>query len=41
MAVVYALQRLCFSHLLAGEWSDVRASAEEALALAGASASRR
>jgi DNA-binding CsgD family transcriptional regulator/tetratricopeptide (TPR) repeat protein len=32
-AVVYALQRLCFSHLLAGDLVGVRSSAEEALAL--------
>lgn len=33
MAVVYALQRLCFGQLVAGDWAAVRASAEEALAL--------
>ena len=33
MAVVYALQRLCFGHLVAGDWAAVRSSAEEALAL--------
>ena len=33
MAVVYALQRLCFGYLVAGDWAAVRASAEEALAL--------
>lgn len=33
MAVVYALQRLCFGHLVAGDWTAVRGSAEEALAL--------
>jgi DNA-binding CsgD family transcriptional regulator len=32
-AVVYALQRLCFSHFLAGDLVGVRTSAEEALAL--------
>ncbi len=32
-AVVYALQRLCFGHLLAGDLAAVRTSAEEALAL--------
>ncbi len=34
MAVVYALQRLCFGHLVAGDWSAVRSCADEALALA-------
>jgi DNA-binding CsgD family transcriptional regulator len=34
MAVVYALQRLCFGHLVAGEWSALRSCADEALALA-------
>ena len=34
MGVVYALQRLCFGHLVAGEWSAVRSCAGEALALA-------
>jgi DNA-binding CsgD family transcriptional regulator len=34
MAVVYALQRLCFGHLVAGDWSAVRSCAHEALALA-------
>ena len=29
----YALQRLAFSQLLAGQWTDLRASADEALAL--------
>jgi DNA-binding CsgD family transcriptional regulator len=33
MAVVYALQRLAFGHLLAGNWAALRSSAEEALAL--------
>jgi DNA-binding CsgD family transcriptional regulator len=33
MAVVNALQRLCFGHLVAGDWAAVRSSAEEALAL--------
>ena len=33
MAVVYALQRLAFTQLLAGRWTDLRASAEEALTL--------
>lgn len=33
-AVVYALQRLCFSHLLAGDLVAVRSAAEEALSLA-------
>jgi len=33
MSVVYALQRLAFSQLLAGQWTDLRASADEALAL--------
>lgn len=33
MAVVYALQRLPFAQLVAGEWAQVRASAEEALTL--------
>jgi DNA-binding CsgD family transcriptional regulator len=32
-AVVYALQRLCFSHFLAGDLVAVRSGAEEALAL--------
>ncbi len=40
MAVVYALQRLCFGYLVAGDWAAVRASAEEALAL-GASMGQR
>ena len=30
MAVVYALQRLCFGHFVAGDWAAVRSSAEEA-----------
>jgi DNA-binding CsgD family transcriptional regulator len=34
MAVVYALQRLCFGYLVAGDWATVRASAQEALGLA-------
>jgi len=33
MVVIYALQRLCFGQLVAGNWADVRSSAEEALAL--------
>ncbi len=33
MGVVYALQRLCFGHLVAGDWAAVRSCAEEALAL--------
>lgn len=33
-AVVYALQRLCFSHFLAGDAAAVRSAAEEAMALA-------
>src|SRR4051794_8874091 len=33
MAVVYALHRLCFGPLVAGDWAAVRSSAEEALAL--------
>lgn len=33
-AVVYALQRLCFSHFLAGDAAAVRSAAEEASALA-------
>jgi len=32
-AVVYALQRLCFGHLIAGDLAAVRTHAEEALAL--------
>ena len=32
-AVVYALQRLCFGHLVAGDLAAVRTDAEEALAL--------
>ena len=40
MAVVYALQRLCFGHLVAGDWSAVRSCADEALAL-GASVGPR
>jgi DNA-binding CsgD family transcriptional regulator len=34
MVVVYALQRLCFGHLVTGNWATVRSSAEEALTLA-------
>ncbi len=33
MSVVYALQRLAFTHFLAGQWAEVRAAAEEALSL--------
>lgn len=33
MAVVYALHRLCFGHLVAGDWVAVRSCAEEALSL--------
>ena len=33
MTVVYALQRLCFGYLVAGDWAAVRSSADEALAL--------
>ena len=33
MAVVYALHRLCFGHLVAGDWAGVRSCAEEALSL--------
>jgi len=33
MAVVYALHRLCFGHLVAGDWAAVRSCAEEALSL--------
>lgn len=33
MTVVYALHRLCFGFLVAGDWAAVRSSAEEALAL--------
>lgn len=33
MAVVYALQRLCFGHLVAGDLAAVRSCAEEALSL--------
>ncbi|MEP6815565.1 MAG: AAA family ATPase, partial [Marmoricola sp.] len=33
MMVVYALQRLAFTQLLAGQWTQLRASAEEALTL--------
>ena len=32
-AVIYALQRLCFSHFLAGDLIAVRSDAEEALSL--------
>ena len=34
MSVLYALHRLCFSRLLAGDWVGVRSSADEARALA-------
>ena len=34
MSVLYALHRLCFSQLLAGDWVGVRTSADEAQALA-------
>lgn len=34
MEVLYALNRLCFSQLAAGDWSGVRRSADEALSLA-------
>jgi DNA-binding CsgD family transcriptional regulator len=34
MPVVYALHRLCFGYLVAGDWAAVRGSAEEALTLA-------
>jgi len=40
MVVIYALQRLCFGHLVAGDWSTLRSNAEEALAL-GASVGQR
>ena len=33
MTVIYALQRLCFGHLVAGDWAAVRSCADEALAL--------
>jgi DNA-binding CsgD family transcriptional regulator len=33
MAVVYALPRLCFGHLVGGDWAAVRGASEEALAL--------
>ena len=33
MSVIYALQRLAFGQLLAGRWTDLRASADEILAL--------
>ena len=33
MTVVYALHRLCFGHLISGNWAAVRSNAEEALAL--------
>ena len=39
--VVYALQRLCFGHLLAGELAAVRNRAEEALALGQSIGQRR
>ena len=34
MSVLYALHRVCFSQLLAGDWMEVRTSADEAHALA-------
>ena len=34
MVVIYALQRMCFGHLAAGDWAALRSSADEALALA-------
>ena len=34
MSVLYALHRVCFSQLLAGDWMEVRTSADEADALA-------
>ena len=33
MAVVYALHRLCFGHLVTGDWAALRSCAEEALSL--------
>ena len=33
MSVIYALQRLAFPQLVAGQWAEVRAAAEEALSL--------
>jgi len=33
MVVIYALQRLCFGHLVAGDWAAVRSCAVEALEL--------
>ena len=33
MAVLYALQRLAFSQLLAGHWAELRSSSEEAVSL--------
>ena len=33
MSVVYALHRLCFEHLVAGDWAAVRSCADEALSL--------
>ncbi|MDX6325482.1 MAG: hypothetical protein QOK15_1836, partial [Nocardioidaceae bacterium] len=33
MSVIYALQRLAFPQLVAGQWGEVRAAAEEALSL--------
>ena len=33
MGVIYALQRLCFGYLVAGDWAAVRSCADEALAL--------
>jgi DNA-binding CsgD family transcriptional regulator/tetratricopeptide (TPR) repeat protein len=32
-AVIYALQRLCFGHLLSGDWEALRSAAEEARSL--------
>jgi len=40
MSVVYALHRLCFGHLVAGDWRAVRSCAEEALALSASVAPR-
>lgn len=33
MLVIYTLQRLCFGHLVGGDWAAVRTGADEALAL--------
>lgn len=41
MSVLYALQQLAFSQLLAGEWTELRTSAEESLALSRSIASQR